>query len=74
LYVDVKEPPVEALEPASGFLIGKLSTVHLEKMTCGSQRPADSGEAGASGAVGCGEHWRMVQLRRTLAGGVELAL
>ena len=74
LYVDAQEPPVEALEPAFGVLIGELPTVHLEKMASGRQRLANSGEVGGGGTVGCGEYWSMVRLRRTLTSGMELAL
>jgi hypothetical protein len=74
LYGDAEEPPVESLEPAFGFLIGELPAVHLEKMACSNQHLANSREAAAGSAVGCGKHRCVVRLSSTLAGSVELAL
>ena len=70
LFGDIQEATVEALEPASGVLIGDRPVVHVEKMTCGGQRLEDAG--GGSELVGqlgtestgtecgCGARWRAV--------------
>jgi len=35
LLSDLQEPLVEALEPASGFLVGESAPVHFQEVTCG---------------------------------------
>jgi hypothetical protein len=70
---DVQEPPVEALEPSSGLVIGESAAVHLQEVACGRQCLTDAWEVGGGG-VGKGEYGHRMGWSRTLAGGVELAV
>jgi hypothetical protein len=69
LFGGIQEATVEALEPASGLLIGDRPAVHVEKMACGGRRlemPGGSALVGQLGTestgteCGCGARWRAV--------------
>lgn len=68
------EPPVQALKPALGFLIGPLATIHLQEMVGCCQCLTDARKIGAEAVLGqwlCGQTMRM---RCILAGLVEFSL
>jgi hypothetical protein len=74
LQGDLQEPLVQALESASGLLIGESAPVHFQEMTCCRDCLANAPGIGALGAVGNGENGHLMRPARVLTGGVELAL
>ena len=67
---------MEALQVATDFLIAELTTIHLEKMTCGLDCLTDVGEAGARDFLrecGC-ERGQTMWMGGVLTGLMEFAL
>ena len=72
MLIDVQQPSVKPLEAAPDLVIRELPSVHFQKVPCGRECVADSGEIGGGGSNGEGRDG--VWLRCIVTGTVELAL
>ena len=72
LLIDVQQASIKTLKAVTGLVIGELAPVHFQKVPCGRECVADSGEIGGRGRNGKGGD--AVKLSCIVAGTVELAL
>jgi hypothetical protein len=69
-----KEPSIEVLQAAAGFLVVSPTAVHAQEITVCGQSLADSGKVGRGHRSGERERQDAVELNGVVGGEAELAL